>query len=119
MTPLEAFLLATAAAYMAAALFSLLGHPAQQDIPPQLQFFIYIGLGSLLVLSVGGTLPPLFIGALGGFYGFLSVASFIGWPQKWYAYWKPKPEEGDAVAQIGMGFWDLALATVLIYISSL
>ncbi len=113
MTPLEAFLLATAAAYLAAALFSLLGKPPQQDVPPQIQFFIYIGLGSLLVLSVGGTLPPLFVTALGVLYGFLSVASFLGL-QKWYAYWKPDPGFGSAAGQIAMGVWDLALATVLI-----
>lgn len=116
MTPLEAFLLATAAAYMAAALYSLLGHPSQQDISPRIQAAIYLTLGSLLTMVVLKTLPPLLVGVLGGLYGFLSVASFIGL-QKWYAYWKPKPEEGDATAQIGMGFWDLALATVLIYFS--
>ncbi len=119
MTPLEAFLLATAAAYMAAALFSLLGKPAQQDVPPTMQFAIYLGLGCLLILSVSGTLPPLFVGALGWFYGFLSVSSFIGWPQKWFAYWKDRPHDGSDMAQIGMGFWDLALATALIYQSSI
>ncbi len=118
MTPLEAFLLATAATYLAAALFALLGKPAQQDIPPRIQAAIYIALGSLLTMAVLKTLPPLAVGALGGLYGFLSVASFLGL-QKWYTYWKPKPEEGDAAAQIGMGFWDLALATALIYFSSI
>ena len=113
---INAFLFATAAAYVAAALFSLLGKPPQQGVPPQIQFFIYIGLGSLLVLSAGGTLPPLFIGALGWLYGFLSVASCIGWPQKWYAYWKNTPEDGSAVGQIAMGFWDLAIATALLYL---
>ncbi len=117
MTPLAAFLHATAAAYIAAALYSLLGKPAQQDIPPQIQFFIYIGLGALLILATGGTLPPLAVGVLGWFYGFLSVATFIGWPQKWYAYWKNKPEEGSAAGQIAMGVWDLAIATALIYLS--
>ncbi len=119
MTPLEAFLLATAAAYVAAALYSLLGHPAQQDIPPRIQAAIYLILGSLLIMVVQKALPSLLTSALGLLYGFLSVASFIGWPQKWYTYWKPNPEEGDAVAQISMGFWDLALATVLIYLSSI
>ena len=103
---------------MAAALYSLLGHPAQQGIHPYLQATIYILLGTLLTLTAMDTLPPLMVGALGWLYGFLCVASFIGWPQKWYAYWKPHPEEGDAAAQIGMGFWDLALATALIYFAS-
>ena len=104
---------------MAAALYSLLGHPAQQDIPPRIQAAIYLALGSLLTMVVLKTLPPLLTGALGVLYGFLSVASFIGWPQKWYAYWKPNPEDGSAAGQIAMGFWDLALSATLIYFSSL
>ena len=118
MTPLEAFLLATAAAYMAAALFSLLGKPPQQDIPYYFQAVIYFILGSALIMTALDGLPYLAVGALGWLYGFLSVSSFIGYPQKWYAYWKPDPGFGSAAGQIAMGVWDLALATVLIYLSS-
>ena len=103
---------------MAAALYSLLGYPAQQDIPPRIQAAIYFVLGSALTMTVLKAFPPLIIGALGGLYGFLCVASFIGWPQKWYAYWKPNPEDGSAAGQIAMGFWDLALAAALIYLAS-
>ena len=118
MTPLEAFLLATAAAYMAAALFSLLGKPPQQDIPYYFQAVIYFILGSALIMTALDSLPYLAVGALGGLYGFLSVASFLGL-QKWYAYWKPDPGFGSAAGQIAMGVWDMALATALIYHSSI
>ncbi len=101
---------------MAAAFFSLLGKPPQQDLHPYIQACIYIILGSLLTMTAISTLPSLLIGALGGLYGLLSVATFIGWPQKWYSYWKNTPEDGSAAGQIAMGFWDLAIATALLYL---
>ncbi len=116
MSLVEAFLFATAAAYMAAALFSLLGNPPQQDIPPSIQAPIYFVLGSALTMAVLNTLPPLAVGILGGLYGFLSVSSFIGWPQKWYAYWKDRPADGSAAGQIAMGFWDLAISVCFFHL---
>ena len=113
MSLVEAFLFATAAAYMAAALFSLLGKPPQQDIPPSIQSAIYIVLGSALIASVTRLFSPLTLLAFASFYGFLSVSSFIGWPQKWYAYWKDTPEDGSAAGQIAMGFWDLAVSVCI------
>ncbi|GAG83967.1 unnamed protein product [marine sediment metagenome] len=55
---------------------------------------------------------------LGIFYSFATVSSFIGWPQKWMAYWKTDPHEGSDTAQIAMALWDLALATAFFYLSN-
>ena len=111
-----AFILATAFAYLAAAVYAVLGKPALVDVDTRLQVGFYFGIfGILLYVSYN---PGVWIlnGFLGVFYGFATVASFTGL-QRWMAYWKPNPADGSGTAQIVMAIWDLTLAVAFLYLN--
>lgn len=112
----QAFLLATAWCYLAAAFYTMLGKPAMVDIDKRIQIsFYFFAFFALLFISY---LPSIKIlnHILGIIYGFGAVGSFIGWPQKWMAYWTLNPKLGSDAGQIGMAFWDLALSTSFFYL---
>ena len=105
-----AFIAATAWAYLACAFYTALGKPPLVGVDVRLQTAFYIcAFGVFLYVSYnpGVWILNLLLGAV---YGFGALGSFIGYPQRWAAYWKEDPEEGSAAGQIGMAFWDLALA---------
>ena len=111
---INAFILATAWAYLACAIFTILGKPPLVNVSTRLQLIFY--LGAFSVFSYVSVVPAnrflnLF---LGGLYGFAAMGSFIGWPQKWCAYWKLSPEEGSAPQQVMMATWDLAVAVAFL-----
>ena len=114
---IESFLNATAFAYLAAATYSYLGKPAQEGIQNIRQVLIYCLLCAIILASMKIELRIIYF-ALGILYSFATVSSFIGWPQKWMAYWKKDPQEGSDISQIGMALWDLALSTAFFYLSS-
>lgn len=113
-----AFLNATAFAYLAAALYAFLNKPALDKIQYSRQGIIYVILFGSIYLSMKVELSIIYF-ILGIFYSLATVSSFIGWPQKWMAYWKKEPREGSDAAQIFMSAWDLSLATLFFYLSSI
>lgn len=117
MNLIEAFLNATAFAYLAAALYSFLGKPALDKIQYSRQGIIYVIIFGAIYLSMKVNISLIYF-ILGILYSLATVSSFIGWPQKWMAYWKKKPREGSDTAQIGMALWDLTLATTFFYLSN-
>lgn len=112
----SAFTLATAFSYLAAAVYAALGKPAMVDFPTRLQGAFYFGL--FVVLLYVSYNPGIWILnlILGVFYSFATVASFTGL-QKWMAYWKDDPKKGSGALQVGMAYWDLALAVDFLYIN--
>jgi len=109
-----AFIEATAFAYLACAVYKALGKPPLVGIDTRLQGAFYLGLFAILLyVSYNPGIWILNV-LLGVFYGFGAVGSFIGYPQRWAAYWKDDPEEGSAAGQIGMAFWDLVLAVAFL-----
>ena len=104
-----AFIFATAWAYLACAVYTVLGKPPLVGIDTRLQGVFY--LLAFSVLFYVSQNPGIWIlnKALGIFYAFATVASFTG-IQKWATYWKDDPSKGSGALQIGMSFWDLALA---------
>lgn len=116
MTLIRAFLLATAWCYLAAAFYVMLGKPAMIDVDRRIQLVFYYGLFSALVLVCWNPEITVLNLLLGAFYSFGAVGSFIGWPQKWYAYWTLNPKLGSDAGQIAMAFWDLALSVSFFYL---
>jgi len=113
MNLIEAFLNATAFAYVAAAILALLNRPALVNIHRIKQGLIFVVAGGAIYLSTKFQVYlPLAI-----LYSLATVTSFIG-IQKWRTYWKEDPCEGSDIAQIGMALWDLALATSFFYLSN-
>ena len=110
MNAIDAFLKATAWAYFGCALLTILGRPPLAFIRADLQGVIYALFFITLMLSSIDILPQYVYSFLGAVYGIVAVVSFLGWPQVWMAYWTGAPEKGSAAGQIGMAFWDLAIA---------
>ncbi len=107
---INAFLLATAIAYLACFVYTVMGKPALIGVSNGAQLVFY-GLASVILAFVSLNPSITWLNFfLGVFYSFGTVGSFIGWPQKWKAYWTSAPNMGSAAGQIGMAFWDLALA---------
>lgn len=117
MNLIEAFLNATAFAYLAASLYAFLGRPALDGIQANRQGIIYLLPSTIIYLSTKIEISIVYF-ILGIIYSFATIGSFIGFPQKWMAYWKKDPNEGSDIGQIGMSFWDLALAITFFYLSS-
>ena len=111
-----AFKVATAFAYLAATFYTARGKPAMVDVPTRLQGAFFFGL--FVVLIYVSYNPGIWILnlILGVFYSFATVASFTGL-QKWMAYWKDDPKKGSGALQIGMTYWDLALAVDFLYLN--
>jgi len=107
---INAFLLATAFAYLACFVYTVMGKPALVGVSNSVQMVFYlIAFAVFLFVSrnSGITALNLFLGVA---YSFACVGSFIGFPQKWKAYWTSAPNMGSAAGQIGMAAWDLAIA---------
>lgn len=115
---IEAFLNATAFAYLASSLYAFLNRPALDGMQYNRQGVIYGILFGAIYLSMKVEISIIYF-ILGIFYSFATVSSFIGWPQKWMAYWKTEPHEGSDTAQIGMAAWDLALSVSFFYLSAI
>lgn len=111
---IRAFIFSTAWAYLACAFYALLRRPPLVDIDTRLQIAFYLcAFGVFLYVSYNQDVWVLNL-LLGVLYGFFAVGSFIGYPQRWATYWKTDPAEGSDAGQIGMAFWDLALAVAFI-----
>jgi len=110
-----AFIEATAWAYLACAVYTFLGKPVLVSRDTRLQGAVYLGLFAVLLYVSQNLGIRILNTILGIFYVFSTVASFIGL-QRWAAYWKDDPEEGSAAGQIGMAYWDLALAVAFLSI---
>ncbi len=109
MNLVSAFIVATAFAYLAAVIYVALGKPAMVDVPTRLQGAFFLILFAVLLYVYNNPSIWILNGLLGVFYSFATVASFTG-IQKWMAYWKDDPKKGSGALQIGMAYWDLALA---------
>ena len=110
MNTLNAFLVATAVCYFVAFIMTCSGKPPLASFGRTEQSLMYI---VLFVLILGVVMNPYYIWLnllLGLFYSFATVASFIGWPQVWMAYWTDNPRGSSATGQVLMAFWNLALA---------
>lgn len=109
-----AFIFATAWAYLACLIYTLLGKPPLVNIDTRLQVTFYLcAFGVFLYVSYYPYIMILNL-LLGVLYGFTTIGSFIGWPQRWAAYWKENPEKGSDAGQIGMALWDLALSVAFL-----
>ena len=110
MNCINAFLAATAYAYLACAVYTILGRPAMRDMSKISQLVFYLAACGVFLVVSSIPCPSLVYYALGVLYGFAALGSFIGYPQRWMAYWLPDPETGSAAGQIFMSIWDLAIA---------
>ncbi len=110
MNVIDAFLMATAWAYLGCLSFTILGRPPMANIKKEFQGLFYTFAWIILLFSSIDIFPQYIYAVLGVVYSFASVGSFIGWPQAWMSYWTNDPERGSAPGQIGMACWDLALA---------
>ena len=110
MNCINAFLAATAYAYLACAVYTILDRPALRGISKVNQLIFYLVAFCVFMLVSAVPCPPVAYYALGVLYSFASLGSFIGYPQRWMAYWIPDPMKGSAAGQIGMAAWDLAIA---------
>lgn len=111
---IRAFIFATAWAYLICAIYASIGKPPLVDIDTRLQTAFYLcafGVFIYISYNLGTWIMNLILGI---FYSFGAMGSFIGYPQKWAAYWKSKPEEGSDAGQVGMALWDLALAVAFL-----
>jgi len=111
-----AFIFATAWAYLACAVYTALGKPPLVGIDTRLQGIFYLILFTILLYVSYNPGIRLLNLILGVFYSFATVASFTG-IQKWMAYWKDDPKKGSGALQIGMTYWDLALAVDFLYLN--
>lgn len=110
MNCIYAFLTATAYAYLACAVYTILGKPALKDISNSIQVAFYFAAFSVFLIVSSLPCPQIVYRVLGVIYGVAAMGSFIGYPQRWMAYWLPNPEKGSAAGQVGMAFWDLAIS---------
>lgn len=106
----NAFLMATAWAYLGCLIFTILGKPPMANIKEELQSLFYALAWIIFILSSIDVFPQYVYVFLGVGYGFASIGSFIGYPQIWMVYWREYPEQGSDAGQIGMAFWDLMIA---------
>ena len=117
MSLVEAFLLATSAAYLACFIYTAMGWPPLIGMGKRVQMVFYWIAFLIFVFVSWNTRVFALNFILGVFYGFAAMGSFIGWPQRWAAYWKDNPEEGSDAGQIGMALWDLALSVCFFYLA--
>jgi len=116
MDEVTSFLLATSFAYLAASIFSLKGKPALVGFNKNAQAVFYLVLGGIVFYVALFPVHELWKIALGMFYSFSTVSSFIGYPQIWRAYWKSAPDTSSGSQAVGMALWDLALAVAFFYL---
>ena len=106
---INAFLLSTAFAYFACFVYTIMDKPPLIGVSNIIQTSFYgVACVVFIIVSMFPSIRmPNF--PLGVAYSFACVASFTG-VQKWKAYWTSAPNMGSAAGQIGMAFWDLAIA---------
>ena len=114
---LRAFLVATAFAYLACLVYTLMGKPALANFPKNVQGLFYALAFVVFLVTALYSIPREIYWILGAVYGFAALGSFIGYPQVWMAYWTTNPKGGSAAGQIGMSLWDLAIAVVFLMMS--
>lgn len=107
---IDAFLLATAGSYFWCLILTFLGKPPMANISLEFQGVFYLLAWIVFMFSSVDAFPQYVYAVLGFVYCFACIGSFIGFPQVWMAYWTSAPEGGSAAGQIGMSFWDLAIA---------
>lgn len=107
---IDAFLMATGWAYLGCLIFTIFGKPPMANFKKRLQGLFYIFGCTIFIAASRDIFPQYVYFLLGVVYSFATIGSFIGWPQVWMAYWTIDPEKGSAAGQIGMAFWDLAIA---------
>ena len=110
MNYINAFLAATAYAYLACAVYTVLNRPPLRDMSKTSQLVFYLAACGVFLSITVFPCPFAVYYVLGVLYGFAALGSFIGYPQRWMAYWLPDPMKGSAAGQIGMAAWDLAIA---------
>lgn len=106
----NAFLLATAFAYLACIVYTIQGKPPLVGVSEEVQMAFYLIAFGVLTFATMYTFPSWLNLVLGVVYSFGCAGSFIGWPQRWKAYWTFTPDLGSAAQQVMMAMWDLALA---------
>ena len=110
MNPLNAFLAATAFAYLACFTYTLIGKPPLANYPKTIQALFY-ALAFVLFFTVSiYPIPRKAYLLLGALYSFAAMGSFIGWPQVWMAYWTTNPKGSSGASAVGMAAWDLMIA---------
>lgn len=110
MNTLNAFLVATAVCYFVAFIMTWSGKPPLASLGKTEQSLMYVVLFVVILGVAWDSSIVLLNFLLGLFYCFATVASFIGWPQVWMAYWTNNPRGSSATGQVLMALWDLALA---------
>jgi len=116
MDVVAAFLLATSFAYLAASVYALKGRPALIGPPKNFQVVVFLLLGGVVFYVALFPFNVILKIILGIFYSFAAVSSFIGYPQRWRAYWKSASGSSSGSQAVGMAFWDLALAVSFFYL---
>ena len=112
MNLINAFLVSTAFCYFFAFVMVWMGYPALNGPSKLEQSMLYlVSFSAILIVAFYPDVIWLNF-LLGLFYCFATGGSFIGYPQVWNAYWTSNPGGGSAIAQVGMAFWNLALATI-------
>jgi len=117
MNYIYAYLTASAYAYLACALYTLLGYPPMRDMSKSYQYIFYGAAFGIFNAVIAIPCPSLVYYVLGALYGFFALGSFIGYPQRWMAYWLPTPEKGSAAGQTFMAAWDLGIAVAFLMLS--
>ncbi len=105
----DAFLLASGVAYLAAALTPEKVMKAP-DIPKGLEWIIFMAMGVTIILNVFYNQSLVWC-LLGVMESIACVLTFLGY-QRWNVQWKTHLYTGETaeVAQIGMWAWDLMIA---------
>ena len=105
----DAFLLASGVAYLAAALTPNKVMKAP-DIPKGLEWMIFMAMGVTIIWNLFYNQSLLWT-LLGVLESIACVMTFLGY-QRWNVQWKIKryTKEASGVAQIAMWAWDLAIA---------
>ena len=117
MNYIYAYLTASAYAYLACAVYTVLGYPPLRDMTKINQLIFYVAAFGVFNAVIALPCPSLVYYVLGAFYGFAALGSFIGYPQRWMAYWLPVPEEGSAAGQTMMACWDLGIAVAFLLLA--
>ena len=114
MNPINAFLAATAFAYLACLVYTVMGKPPLANYGVSLQGVFYAVAFTVFLNAALYPFPSEVYWFLGALYGFAAMGSFIGWPQVWMAWWTANPKGSSAASAVGMAFWDLVIAVVFL-----
>jgi len=110
MNVVDAFLMATGWAYLGCLILTIFEKPPMANFKKRHQGLFYIFACTIFIAASRDIFPQYVYFLLGIVWSFATVGSFIGWPQAWMAYRPSPPEQGSAPGQIGMAFWEPAIA---------